>query len=53
MSVLCIIGIESPTPKAVLTGHQSEVSCVVVSAELGIVVSGSIGKSVFVAPNIP
>ena len=38
------LGVESPTPKAILTGHQSEVLCVVVSAELGIVVSGSSGK---------
>ena len=40
----CNLGVESPTPKAILTGHQSEVLCVVVSAELGIVVSGSSGK---------
>lgn len=36
-------GVEKPTPKAILTGHQSEIACVVVSAELGIVVSGSKG----------
>ena len=38
-----VAGIEDPTPKATLTGHQSEVTCVIVSAELGIVVSGSSG----------
>ncbi|XP_054709390.1 neurobeachin-like [Uloborus diversus] len=30
-----------PTPRATLTGHESEVTCIVVSAELGLVVSGS------------
>lgn len=30
-----------PTPRATLTGHEQEVSCVVVSAELGLVISGS------------
>lgn len=30
-----------PTPRATLTGHEQMVSCVVVSAELGLVVSGS------------
>ena len=44
MSCCVFPGIEDPTPKATLTGHQSEVTCVVVSAELGIVVSGSAGK---------
>lgn len=32
---------ETPTPRATLTGHESEVTCIVVSAELGLVVSGS------------
>ena len=32
------------TPKAILTGHKAEVSCVAVSAELGIVISGSLGN---------
>lgn len=38
---------ECPTPKAILTGHQAEVSCLAVIAELGIVVSGSKGKLLF------
>ncbi|XP_048243612.1 neurobeachin-like isoform X2 [Haliotis rufescens] len=33
--------IENPTPKAILTGHQTEVTCVAVLAELGMVLSGS------------
>jgi hypothetical protein len=37
-------GVDSPTPKAVLTGHQGEVTCVAIIAELGMVVSGSKGK---------
>ena len=32
-----------PTPRAVLTGHDQAVSCVVISAELGLVLSGSTG----------
>ena len=40
----CFPGTEDPTPKATLTGHQSTVTCVLVSAELGIVVSGSLGE---------
>jgi hypothetical protein len=35
---------ELPTPRAVLTGHDQPVACVVISAELGLVVSGSVGK---------
>ncbi|XP_035827819.1 neurobeachin [Aplysia californica] len=33
--------IEMPTPRTVLTGHQSEITCVATIAELGLVVSGS------------
>ena len=33
-----------PTPRATLTGHETEVTAVVISAELGLVVSGSRGK---------
>lgn len=36
---------DSPTPRATLTGHESEVTAVVISAELGLVVSGSQGKA--------
>ncbi|XP_069954303.1 neurobeachin isoform X3 [Cherax quadricarinatus] len=32
---------DSPTPRATLTGHETEVTAVVISAELGLVVSGS------------
>ncbi|CAL1540736.1 unnamed protein product, partial [Lymnaea stagnalis] len=33
--------IDMPTPRTVLTGHQSEITCVATIAELGLVVSGS------------
>ncbi len=33
-----------PTPRATLTGHEQPVSAVVISAELGLVVSGSVGE---------
>ena len=33
--------VNDPTPKATLTGHASEITCVAVSAELGIIISGS------------
>lgn len=36
---------EIPTPRATLTGHEQPVSSVVISAELGLVVSGSYSKS--------
>ena len=35
---------ELPTPRATLTGHDQPVSVVVISAELGLVVSGSISE---------
>ncbi len=35
---------DMPTPRAVLTGHDQPVSSVVISAELGLVISGSIGE---------
>jgi hypothetical protein len=37
-------GLDNPTPKVTLTGHQAEVTCVAVSAEMGLVFSGSKGK---------
>ena len=37
-------GIDHPTPKSTLTGHNTEVTCVAVLAELGMVVSGSQGR---------
>jgi len=33
---------EVPTPRAILTGHENTISCVSISAELGLVVSGSL-----------
>lgn len=33
-----------PTPRTTLTGHEQAVTSVVISAELGLVVSGSISK---------
>lgn len=36
---------EVPTPRATLTGHEQSVTAVVISAELGLVVSGSISMS--------
>ncbi|KAK6626033.1 hypothetical protein RUM43_006337 [Polyplax serrata] len=39
---------ELPTPRATLTGHDQAVSVVVISAELGLVVSGSVNGPVLV-----
>ncbi|XP_055684443.1 neurobeachin isoform X18 [Lutzomyia longipalpis] len=39
---------EVPTPRATLTGHEQAVTSVVISAELGLVVSGSINGPVLV-----
>ena len=39
---------EHPTPRAVLTGHDQPVSCVVISAELGLVISGSNGNFIMI-----
>ncbi|XP_064636479.1 neurobeachin-like isoform X3 [Lineus longissimus] len=33
--------LDNPTPKVTLTGHQAEVTCVAVSAEMGLVFTGS------------
>ena len=35
------ISIQVPTPRAILTGHEHTISCAVISAELGLVISGS------------
>lgn len=35
---------EVPTPRATLTGHENAVTSVVISAELGLVVSGSMSE---------
>jgi hypothetical protein len=37
---------EVPTPRATLTGHEQAVTSVVISAELGLVVSGSMSESI-------
>ncbi|XP_037030161.1 neurobeachin isoform X5 [Bradysia coprophila] len=39
---------EVPTPRATLTGHEQAVTSVVISAELGLVVSGSINGPVLI-----
>lgn len=39
---------EVPTPRATLTGHEQAVTSVVISAELGLVVSGSISECFFI-----
>lgn len=36
-----------PAPRAVLTGHDHEVVCVSVCAELGLVISGAKGQKYF------
>lgn len=46
----CVVDV--PTPRATLTGHESEITCIVVSAELGLVVSGSKGLGFFFLTNI-
>lgn len=40
--ILCLFKV--PTPRATLTGHEQAVTSVVISAELGLVVSASISK---------
>lgn len=37
---------EAPSPRAILTGHDAEITTICVSAEHGIVVSGSKGSFV-------
>lgn len=36
------------TPRAVLTGHDYEITCAAICAELGLVISGSKGKVVLI-----
>lgn len=38
---------ETTTPRAILTGHDYEITCATVCAELGLVLSGSQGKVMF------
>lgn len=35
------VSCQVPTPRAILTGHEHTIKCVVISAELGLVISGS------------
>lgn len=42
---LCVFPAEFITPRAILTGHDCEVTCVSVCAELGLVISGCKGKT--------
>lgn len=43
---------EVPTPRATLTGHEQAVTSVVISAELGLVVSGSISELTHLPANL-
>lgn len=43
VTLLCLPG-DYPAPRAVLTGHDHEVVCVSVCAELGLVISGAKGE---------
>lgn len=42
--VVCHTAGDYPAPRAVLTGHDHEVVCVSVCAELGLVISGAKGE---------
>lgn len=42
-----------PAPRAVLTGHDHEVVCVSVCAELGLVISGAKGLCVLIRLSVP
>lgn len=42
LCIWCLLG-DYPAPRAVLTGHDQEVVCVSVCAELGLVISGAKG----------
>lgn len=42
-----------PAPRAVLTGHDHEVVCVSVCAELGLVISGAKGWCVLILLSVP
>lgn len=43
----CLLAGDYPAPRAVLTGHDHEVVCVSVCAELGLVISGAKGQKTF------
>lgn len=45
--LFCFLTGDYPAPRAVLTGHDHEVVCVSVCAELGLVISGAKGQKCF------
>lgn len=45
----CFLLGDYPAPRAVLTGHDHEVVCVSVCAELGLVISGAKGQKAFLS----
>src|SRR4029434_9046558 len=45
---VCVCGEEFVTPRAILAGHDCEVTCASVCAELGLVISGCAGVCVYV-----
>lgn len=52
VTVFSLLG-DYPAPRAVLTGHDHEVVCVSVCAELGLVISGAKGLCVFLCLSVP
>jgi hypothetical protein len=49
MNLICLFCVffpkgETTTPRAILTGHDCEITCAAICAELGLVLSGSLGK---------
>lgn len=49
---VCVSLAEFTTPRAILTGHDCEVTCASVCAELGLVISGCKGKIVYLPVEI-
>lgn len=47
--IMCHLLGDYPAPRAVLTGHDQEVVCVSVCAELGLVISGAKGQWTFLS----
>lgn len=47
LTFVCVFPAEFTTPRAILTGHDCEVTCASVCAELGLVISGCKGVFVF------
>ncbi len=44
-TLILVLAGEAPLPQATLVGHQEPLQCIGVSAELGLVFSGSEGRS--------